>query len=487
MRVKPSNLVDVAAQFGSTIVGRGAYVLLQIVLARVLGPYGFGLYAIGWTVIGLASTLAPVGMPQATLRFGVGGRPALAAPPMRVALLVGLAGAAILWAGADLLATDVFTEPAAAPVIRGFAPALPLLGIFAVMLAALRVSHAMLAAAAVGAALFILYLALTLLAFQVGPSPALAADAYGVSVALAIIPSALLLWSSASACSVPPIGPLLRFGVVTMLIHSANVLNLWADRVVIGIMADPETLAMYQIASQLAMIVVVLRSAVTTIFEAAVPKPEANARPPDITREFMQAYRLLLHVSGPGIVVLAMTAGTWVRLLFGPAYIHAAAPLAVLAAGQLVITLTGPSVPALHMTGEERRVMRLTLGTCALNVVGNVALIPLIGAVGAALATLVANAIVGAACFSRLVRTGRVRFSANWFRDIILALAACAGLSVAVSGLVGTLSAYSAVALLAGAYVLYVLILCTICTAEDELVQLARSVLRRALRRPVST
>ncbi len=201
-----------------------------------------------------------------------------------------------------------------------------------------------------------------------------------------------------------------------------------------------------------------------------------------MTRELVAAYRLLLHVSAPGLVVLAVTAGVWVRLLFGPAYLPAAAPLMLLASGQLIITLTGPAVPALHMAGEERRVMRLTLATCVLDVVGNVALIPLMGAAGVALATLVANALVGVACFSRLVS-----LSASWLRDILLALAACTGLSAAVSGLGGPLSVYFAAALLTAAYLLYGLVLCTVCTTEDELVQAVRSALRRILRRPLST
>lgn len=481
------NLAEVLAQFLSTLVGRGAYLALQVVLARTLGPEGFGLYAIGWTVAGLAGTLAPLGMPQAVLRYSIGGRAAILSRPVWIVLTAGLACMAGLMIGANEIAIRVFGEPSAAPIIRAFAPSVPLLGLNGVWAGSLRSSGRMLASALTGAASGIAYLAITVLMFSMQPTAVAAANAYTLSIALILVPCTLLLWQAPpTVWQTPNTRQLAHFGIITMLIHSSSVLNIWADRVVIGVVANPQTLAAYQVASQFAMIMVVLRSAVTTVFEARVPKHRPGALLPDVTPEFLAATRLLLHISVPCLVVLACTSDFWVRLLFGPAYASAATPLIVLIAGQIAATFIGPTVTALHMTGQERTVMLLMIGTALLNIAGCFLLLPTLGVTGAALATGVANFAVSAACLFQLVRTGRLRFSPRWLRDIALATTLCVAVSLLFTRLlvtgsqpVGAMLLLQQVVIVPVIYMIYMVCICATCQIEDEFVRLIKSVLRR--------
>ncbi|WP_171034043.1 lipopolysaccharide biosynthesis protein [Lichenicoccus roseus] len=493
------------AQFLSTLVGRGSYLALQVVLARVLGPEGFGLYAIGWTVAGLTGTLTPVGMPQAVLRYCIGGRASILSRPTIIVLIVGLAGAAGLTIGSGQIAAHIFGEPASSPIIRAFAPSVPLLGLTAVLTGSLRSSGRMLASALIGATSGLAYLVITVLMFEIHPTAVAAANAYNMSLGLILVPCIALLWQAhATEWQTPTTRQLMHFGIVTMLIHSTSVLNLWADRVVIGVVADPRTLATYQVASQFAMIMVVLRSAVTTVFEARVPKHHPSASPPDVTTEFFAATRLLLHISVPGLVVLACTSAFWVHLLFGPAYAAAALPLLVLVAGQIVATFVGPTVNALHMTGDERIVMLLMVGTALLNIAGCFILLPPLGVTGAALATGIANFTVSVACLYRLVRTGRLRFSLRWLFDIALATMICVAASLFITRfltnglLTGDLSAdvvrppravliLQTFGIVSAIYLLYAACVCATCLVEDELVHLTKSQLRRRFRRLVSS
>ena len=483
LRWPSGHLFDVVVTFATTLLGRGCYLALQVVLARTLGPERFGLYAIGWTVAGLAGTLAPIGMPQAMLRYSIGGAPSLRSRPMLIVLLAGFAATAVLMPGAGLIARHVFSEPQAAPIIRAFAPTVLLLGLFGVTSAALRACGWMWASGVTGTALFVIYLPLTIIVFWARPSAVMAADLYTVSIVVVLAANVVLLWRAPATDShAPALRSLMHFGVVTMMIHSSSVLNIWADRVVIGILARPAELASYQVASQFAMIMVVLRSGVNTVFEARVPKQRAGLPPPDVSREFLAATRLLLHISVPGLLVLACTSGFWVRLLFGAPYEAAALPLIVLIAGQIASSLLGPTQIALLMTGEERRVMGLSIGTCLLNVAGCLALVPLLGASGAALATGIANTFVVVACMVRLLRTGRLCFSFASLRDILLAIAMCLGVSLLLVHLVGPLSIGLGIAITLAGYAAYGLCICLACTVEDEFVQLARPLLRRPFR-----
>ena len=487
-RTKFGNLAEVALQFSFTLVGRGSYLALQVILARMLGPEGFGLYAIGWTVAGLANTLAPIGMPQAVLRYGIGGRSALISRPAIMATLVGLTCMVLLLLAPGLIATRVFGEPAAIPIIRAFAPSIPLLCLAGVVWSALRVSGRVFSYSITGAAIFVAHLVLTALVFMMRPSPVLAAEAYTVAIGLTLLASIPLLWRSQGVLSQrATTRQLMRFGVVTMLISGSGVLNIWADRVVIGIMAAPAVLAAYQVASQFAMIMVVLRGAVTTVFENRVPKHRAGAPVPDVTVEFVAATRLLLHVSVPGLVVLACSSGFWVHLLFGSAYASAATPLVVLVIGQIASTFLGPAPTALHMTGAERFVMVVMITGAVLNIVGNIALIPYVGATGAALATGVANLAISLACLFRLVRTKRLHFSVDWLRDILMATSLCTIFTMLIVRFGGGLSILSALGVTITSYIIYVLCICCTCAVEDEFVGLMKSTLRRRFLRPASS
>ena len=342
---KNGNLIDVGAQFGSSIAGRGCYLGLQVFLARRLGPEGFGLYAVAWTVVGLVGTLAPIGMPQAVLRFGVTGRNVLRSSPLILAVALGLACSVAVWATADITARLVFGSAAAAPVIAAFAPSIVLLAVFQVLTSAMRGSQSVVASAVISAAMFALYLAACVVAFYlVGkPSAVITGWMYALALVIASVPAALMLWRRAPSSAVPSMVALTQFGLITMLIHSASVLNLWADRIIVGIMSDAEAVGVYQVASQLAMVALVLRVAVITVFEARVPKGASEGAPPDITKDFMASTRILLHVTAPGLVCLAVTAGFWTATLFGKAYVAAAIPLTILVAGQLLQSFAGPS------------------------------------------------------------------------------------------------------------------------------------------------
>ncbi len=483
MAYRSSNLADAAAQLFSSIIGRGCYLALQVFLARSLGPREFGLYAIGWTVTGLVGTIAPIGMPQTVLRYSVAGREALHTAPIVIAALAGLVSFIVLLATAGPIANFLFDEPGSAPAILALAPSVPLLCIFGVLAAALRSSHANLASAAVGAMVFVLYLAIAMLGFAAGGrTPMMAGYTYTVAIALTLIPTVWLLHRLPSCATIPGLRPLLGFGIVTMLIHSANVLNLWADRVVVGVMADVQAVGVYQVASQLAMVALVLRSAVGSVFEARVPKTaRVGAAAPDVTREFIAASRILLHASAPGLICLALTARFWTDALFGPDYRPAAIPLAVLAVGQLGQSLVGPSVTALHMTGEERTAMRFTIASGLLNILGNVALIPLWGLAGSAAATGIVNVAAGSVCLWRLRVTGRLRHYFSSISDILLASIISAAVAFLMTYWLGIQTYIAAICMLAAAYITYALVIALCCRVEDEAFELGRALLRRRL------
>src|SRR3972149_5060776 len=52
------------------LIGRGAGYLGQVILARILLPDAYGLFALGWTMLRLVSIVSPLGLDNAVIRFG---------------------------------------------------------------------------------------------------------------------------------------------------------------------------------------------------------------------------------------------------------------------------------------------------------------------------------------------------------------------------------------------------------------------------------
>ncbi len=471
---KSSNLIDVGAQFASSIAGRGCYLGLQVFLARRLGPESFGLYAVAWTVVGLVGTLAPIGMPQAVLRFGVTGRKVLHSSPLILATSLGLALSIVVWFSSGITARAVFGTAAAAPVIAAFAPSVVFFAIFQVLTSAMRGSQANVASAVVSAMMFALYFAACVVAFYLfgGPSAVTAGWMYSLTLLIASIPGALLLWKRPPSSAIPRMSTLTRFGLVTMLIHSASVLNLWADRIIVGVMSDAEAVGVYQVASQLAMVALVLRVAVISVFEARVPKVGASSEPPEITREFLSSTRILLHVTAPGLICLIVTSSFWTGTLFGKAYVAAAIPLSILVFGQLFQSFAGPSVTALHMTGAERYAAGLTIGTGLLNIFANVVLIPVFGLAGSAAASSIANVVLGVEGYLRLYTTGRLKPKIADLADIMMAVPLCGAISLAWRAYLDVDHLAAVIVLVLLNYLIYGAVVIRFCRVEDEILQL---------------
>ncbi len=113
----------------------------------------------------------------------------------------------------------------------------------------------------------------------------------------------------------------------------------------------------------------------------------------DVAALHATAMRYLLLLGAPLAVGLAVTGPFLVRVLYGPLYGPAGLVLALLALGSLPAYLAGASPAVLHACGRQDRLVRQALIAAALNVVLAASLVPLAGALGAALANVAAQSV----------------------------------------------------------------------------------------------
>jgi O-antigen/teichoic acid export membrane protein len=112
--------------------------------------------------------------------------------------------------------------------------------------------------------------------------------------------------------------------------------------------------------------------------------------------------RLQHLVTASARVILTMNVGItlgyiflgrfFLRLVFGPAYLRAYIPLLILLVGEVVNSAVGLVGMLLNMSRHERDTAKGLAISATLNVVLNLILVPLLGIIGAAIATAVSLA-----------------------------------------------------------------------------------------------
>jgi O-antigen/teichoic acid export membrane protein len=107
--------------------------------------------------------------------------------------------------------------------------------------------------------------------------------------------------------------------------------------------------------------------------------------------EIRRAYRKIggavFQISLPVLIIILLFAPQFLKILYGTEYLGAAGVLAILCLGTFADAVIGPASDALVASGNTRIPLYAAVAGCISNVFLNIWLIPLLGIVGAAIAT----------------------------------------------------------------------------------------------------
>jgi PST family polysaccharide transporter len=319
----------------------GAEDLLQIValmvLARLLAPADFGLFAATMIVIGLATIFGGLGVAPAIVQ-----RPVLEPRHVRtgftLSILLCLTMAGLVWAGAPLIA-HMFRLPELAPVVRATAVVFLLQGFSSV-------AHA-LAQRALRFGWLAGVHAAALTAGYVVVGPLLAWQGFGVWALIgALLVQNLTRMTLLQIGQPHPMRPqldrravaeLLYFGGGFTLARIGNYLASQADKLVVGRWLGAQTLGVYVLTVQLVAAPAVLVGQV--LDRVLFPTMALVQREPSrLARAYRSAVSICAVVALPTSVLVALLAAEIIEVLLGGQWSNAVAPLQILAFGILFRT-----------------------------------------------------------------------------------------------------------------------------------------------------
>jgi len=374
-------------------LGAGVEAVSLPVLIWLYGPTLFGLYAAAWAAVRLASVICEAGAGPALQRFG-GLQPAavrramtsralsLALPLcLGVVILTAIAGPAVI----ALLPQAGLTPDQHRRLMALALVWLPLWTALEIVTAALR------AGGGFGPELRVrlLYEQGSRLAGAIGlwalgwtVAGLFLAPIVSISVALALALRPLLAAEPAAA----PAPGLRRFGLVMMPAVVIRRLISEAPVLILGVVSGAVAAGLFVLARKLASAVQLLtRSSDHVVAPLAAGQPaEAQAA---LGRQALS--RALCY--GPPLAAVLLGLAPVILPRLDPAYAGGTLVVAVLVLARLAEALTGPALALVEVAGRPRQPLLLALAALAVLLLLSGLLIPPLGALGAAMASLAAG------------------------------------------------------------------------------------------------
>ena len=180
----------------------------------------------------------------------------------------------------------------------------------------------------------------------------------------------------------------------------------WMDTAIIGLFLASSFVGVYEIAWQVTLLVLVSSYAVATTIFPQISQWSAEAATDRIESIVSRSIGVTLALSIPALVGAFVFSREILTFVFGQEYAIAAGVLVILMVEKVFQSANDVFWKSLHAIDQPRLAAKATVATIALNLVLNVALIPIYGITGAAIATTtaaIANTVLHGVYLARFV------------------------------------------------------------------------------------
>jgi O-antigen/teichoic acid export membrane protein len=386
------------------VIGRGIVFSLQVILARFLGPAGYGLYGIGWTILTMGERIATLGLEEGVVRFASRERARNNVSRMRgviyqsmlLAVCSGTILGIVLYLSAPWLSHQVFQKPELLPVLRYFSPAFSLIAGLQIAAAITRISQRMQFSILVQDLVQpIVNLVLVLTAFLLGRDIIGAIASLLLSYAIALFLAIMFvrrlfpfLFREVSH-SIFMTRELLFFSLPTSFSRVFTSFTFWIDRLFVGYFLSSSLVGIYQSASQIPLFFGVILNAFNAIFAPMIAVLHSKEAMDRVDELFKISTKWAIYISMPLFLTICFASKEMMIVIFNSVYVSGAKPLIIMAVGQLVNASTGSVGILLIMTGNQTRWLKISVGSLLLNFLLSFLLIPRFGLVGGACANAI--------------------------------------------------------------------------------------------------
>ena len=393
--------------FAGTIFSVALGYLFKVYLARVLGPEALGIYALGITIVGFLGAFNSLGLVESAVRFASMYRAAHKLEQLRallwrggaILLAANVLFAAILLSVGGLVAVHFYHSPALARYIPWFA-ALMLLGsvstFYGRILAGYKdVGRRTLITNFIGSPATMV-LAVFLIGLGWGLRGYLLAQVLGAVLVIAMLLACVWRLTPVEARLSMHVPPRLEREVWSFSAAAVGVLLLeflmsQVDKIALGFYRGAREVGIYSVAAAMVAYVSLILNSVNQVFSPMITDLHTRRDMATLGRLYRALTKWILGMTLPLAITLMVDARPLLRI-FGRDFEAGWPILMIGTAGQLINCGVGSVGLLLLMSGNQRRLLRVQAAMAAVMTVTCVALIPIWGIVGAAVAAAITNA-----------------------------------------------------------------------------------------------
>ncbi|MBN7797787.1 flippase [Parahaliea mediterranea] len=377
---------------------------LAMLLARMLGPDGYGVYAYAFAIMSLLLVAGEAGVPTLLMREVAASqgrsewgllRGALRRGIQFVAvagLTVSLIGLLVLFFFSGSLRSEVFYTMALMLLV------LPVSALCKTVGHAMRGLHKVVIGQAVDMVVRpLLVLVIVGLMFTVWPAqrePQIAMAAQLLGTLLVLIVASMVLrrfLPEKSRSAVPEFKnrQWIKSALPFALIGGAMIINTQADVLMLGLFVTSEDVGIYRVAAQACILVMFFSRAANSVLAPHFSAMHSQNNYGNLRKLYKKSQALVFVVTLPITLVLVFWGEDLLALLFGQEYRGGGVVVGILALGYMLNVAFGPVGNMLQMIGQESATAKMLWLFSVANVLLNLVLIPLYGTIGAATATAV--------------------------------------------------------------------------------------------------
>ena len=392
-------LANVKAEFAGRIVHVAISGILLLVLTRVLGPEGYGLFALALAVITVSRLFSEFGLPWSAARYIVeykDDEPRKAAAVVAESRTLVLAFAAVVSVALAALSgpiSSVIGEPRLASVLVVGSGIVFCYTVHSYNRHVLQGYENITASAALHAVegLFTLVLVIGLLV--VDPTPSMAVLGYAVGYGLAAAIGFVAVRQTAPAeTAILERGAIrreiLRYSVPLTVTRFSEMIDREVDVLLVGFFINPTAVAFYTLGKQISQFATVPAASIGFALSPTYGAQKSTGDVRAATAVFQETLEKTLAFYVPAAAGLFVLAGTAIPLIFGAEYAGAVLVVQLMSVFILFAALSNISNHAIDYLGRARSQAALIATASLGNFVLNVALIPPFGAAGAAVASV---------------------------------------------------------------------------------------------------
>jgi O-antigen/teichoic acid export membrane protein len=440
-----SSLSKIARGTGIAVIGLTLGLMFSFIVRLIIARYGapadYGIFSLALAVLNIAAMLSGLGLYQGAARYIAyfRGKDDAAKVKSTISASIKLSAAVSIilslavFLAAEPIALKLFHTSELVLPLKIFAAGIPFFTLIQVLAAIFRgfdrIEPMIIFQYLALNVLFIIFLSLIIVA-----GLPLTTVFYAYLAALVITFCALAIYTarrlpqqtgSASPAGTQPITKeLLLFSLPLMGVAMLNMLTVWTATLLLGYFKTPEIVGLYNAANPLAQFISEPLFALAIIYTPVATGLFARNQISQLRINYTISTKWILFITLPVFLVLFLFPEAVLSLFFGTAYIPAAIALRVLSLGFIINNLLGPNAATLLAMGHSRFLMWTFLTATILNILLNVLLIPPLGIVGAAIASVASLCLTNITVSVKLYSLCRAQpFSKNLLKPVIICVA----------------------------------------------------------------